>query len=54
MIYLTGTEVVLAFIAWRLMRNQQEELREARGVTLAVILSAIIWIGGIILWKFLN
>lgn len=51
---LVGTEVILAILTWRIMKNQQEELREARGVFLGLILSAIIWIGGVILWKFLN
>ena len=54
MIYLTGTEVVLALIAWRIMSNQYENLRAAQGILLAVILSSIIWIGGVVLWKFLN
>lgn len=52
--YLVGTEVILALIAWRIMRNQQEELREARGVFMGLILSTIIWIGGVILWELLS
>ena len=54
MIYLVGVEVVLALLAWRLMSNPHENLRAAQGIVLAVFLSSIIWIGGVILWKLLN
>jgi len=57
MIYLVSTEVVIVVImviAWRIMRNHHNNLRAAQGIILAVILSAIIWIGGVILWKLLN
>ena len=54
MIYLVIAEVILAMLAWRLMSNQHENLRAAQGIVLATILSSTIWIGGVILWKFLN
>ena len=54
MIYLVGAEVILVMLAYGFTRDVKEELRAAQGIVLAVILSSIIWIGGVILWKLLN
>jgi hypothetical protein len=54
MIYLVIAEVVLALVVWKLVRNSPSGLRAADGIILGLFLSSIIWIGGVILWKFLN
>ena len=54
MIMLWITLGILSGSLIAIARNTDERCREAKGIIAGVILSSMLWIGGIILWKYLS
>ena len=41
-------------LAALIIRNTDDRCREAKGIITGILLGGAIWIGGIILWKYLS
>lgn len=46
-----GITLVLAGV---IIRNTDERCREAKGIISGILLGNTIWIGGVLLWKYLS
>lgn len=53
MIILWATLGITLALAVVIIRNADERCREAKGIITGVLLGSAIWIGGILLWKYL-
>lgn len=54
MTFLWTTLGITLGLAAVLIRNTEDRCREAKGIITGVLLGGAIWIGGIILWKYLS
>ena len=46
-----GITLALAAV---IIRNTDERCREAKGMITGILLGSAIWIGGVLLWKYLS
>ena len=54
MIILWATLGITLALAAAIIRNTDERCREAKGIITGILLGSTIWIGGILLWKYLS